>query len=105
MRHLFSVAALLALSTSAALAQSPPPTNPLRRTAPSTAAASAPDSEAAPTGRRSKAAKQAASGDYKERQKRCGGEWRGAKAANTTNGQKWPQFFSACNTRLKAAGV
>jgi hypothetical protein len=34
--------------------------------------------------------------------KECGGEWKAAKAANTTPaGQTWPQFWSACNARLK----
>jgi len=36
-----------------------------------------------------------------ERRKRCSEEWKAAKAAGTTAGQKWPQFYSACNTRLK----
>jgi hypothetical protein len=42
----------------------------------------------------------------RERQKKCGAEWREAKAAGTTaKGQKWPQFWSACNKRLKAQGA
>jgi len=41
----------------------------------------------------------------RERQKKCGAEWKAAKAAGTVEkGQKWPQFWSACNKRLKAAG-
>lgn len=41
----------------------------------------------------------------RERQKKCGAEWKAAKAAGTIEkGQKWPQFWSACNKRLKAAG-
>jgi hypothetical protein len=36
-----------------------------------------------------------------ERRKKCSEEWKAAKAAGTTAGQKWPQFYSACNTRLK----
>ena len=31
----------------------------------------------------------------------CGTEWKAAKVANTTNGLKWPQFWSQCNMRLK----
>jgi hypothetical protein len=36
-----------------------------------------------------------------ERRKKCSAEWKDAKAAGKTAGQKWPQFYSACNTRLK----
>ena len=36
-----------------------------------------------------------------ERRKKCSAEWKEAKAAGKTAGQKWPQFYSACNTRLK----
>ena len=40
----------------------------------------------------------------RERQKKCGAEWKEAKAAGKIEkGQKWPQFWSACNQRLKAA--
>jgi hypothetical protein len=39
------------------------------------------------------------------RQKKCGAEWRAAKAAGKVEkGMKWPQYWSACNKRLKAAG-
>jgi opacity protein-like surface antigen len=42
----------------------------------------------------------------RERQKKCGAEWREAKAAGTApKGTKWPQFWSACNKRLKAQGA
>lgn len=38
----------------------------------------------------------------RERQRKCGAEWKEAKAANKlAAGQKWPQFWSACNKRLK----
>ena len=36
-----------------------------------------------------------------ERRKKCSEEWKAAKAAGKTAGQKWPQFYGACNTRLK----
>jgi hypothetical protein len=40
----------------------------------------------------------------RERQKACSAEWKKAKAGGTlVAGQKWPQFWSACNKRLKAA--
>jgi hypothetical protein len=36
----------------------------------------------------------------------CGAEWKTAKAAgNVPAGQKWPQFWSACNKRKKAEGM
>jgi len=39
----------------------------------------------------------------RERQKKCGAEWKEAKAAGKVQkGMKWPQFWSACNKRLKA---
>jgi hypothetical protein len=40
----------------------------------------------------------------RERQKKCGAEWKEAKTTGKIEkGQKWPQFWSACNKRLKAA--
>ncbi len=36
------------------------------------------------------------------RQKQCGAEWKAQKAAKTLAGTvTWPQYWSACNTRLK----
>ena len=40
-----------------------------------------------------------------KRIKECGAEWKKAKADNTTNGLKWPQFWSQCDKKLKAAAV
>lgn len=37
----------------------------------------------------------------RERQKKCGAEWREAKAAGKTGSQKWPQYWSQCNARMK----
>jgi hypothetical protein len=40
----------------------------------------------------------------RERQKKCGAEWKAAKAAGTIEkGQTWPKYWSACNKRLKSA--
>ena len=40
----------------------------------------------------------------RERQKKCGAEWKEAKAANKLEkGTTWPKFWSACNKRLKSA--
>ena len=37
-----------------------------------------------------------------ERRKKCGAEWKEAKAAGKVEkGMKWPKFYSACNKRLK----
>jgi hypothetical protein len=42
----------------------------------------------------------------RERQKKCGEEWRAAKAAGKLEkGATWPKFWSACNTRLKGQGT
>jgi hypothetical protein len=39
------------------------------------------------------------------RQKKCGAEWRAAKAAGKVEkGMTWPKYWSACNKRLKAGG-
>jgi hypothetical protein len=37
--------------------------------------------------------------------KKCGQMWKEAKANNTTNGLKWPQYWSQCNKQLKAQGM
>lgn len=58
-----------------------------------------------PTPDKAAKAKTAPSGDFKARRTQCSQEWKTAKANNTTGGDKWPQFFSKCNTRLKAQGV
>jgi hypothetical protein len=40
----------------------------------------------------------------RERQKKCGEEWRTAKATGKVQkGTTWPKFWSACNKRLKGA--
>ena len=39
------------------------------------------------------------------RLKKCGAEWRAAKAAGKVEkGMKWPQYWRTCNKRLKAGG-
>jgi len=41
----------------------------------------------------------------RERQKKCGAEWKAAKAAGKIEkGTTWPKFWSACNKRLKSGG-
>ena len=40
----------------------------------------------------------------RERIKKCGVEWKEAKAAGKVEkGMTWPKYWSACNKRLKAA--
>jgi hypothetical protein len=40
----------------------------------------------------------------RERQKKCGAEWKEAKAAGKVEkNMTWPKYWSACNKRLKAA--
>ncbi len=40
----------------------------------------------------------------RERQKKCGAEWKEAKAAGKVEkGMTWPKYWSACNKRLKQA--
>ena len=42
---------------------------------------------------------------FRARQKKCGAEWKAAKAAGKVEkGMKWPQYWSACNKRLKSGG-
>jgi hypothetical protein len=39
----------------------------------------------------------------RERQKKCGAEWREAKkAGKIEKGMTWPKYWSRCNARLKA---
>jgi hypothetical protein len=39
-----------------------------------------------------------------ERQKKCGAEWKAAKAAGKVQkGMTWPKYWSACNKRLKGS--
>jgi hypothetical protein len=40
----------------------------------------------------------------RDRQKKCGAEWKADKAAGKIEkGMKWPKYWSACNKRLKGA--
>jgi len=62
---------------------------------------------AAPDNKTAKSKKPPSAGQLaaRARQKKCGAEWKAAKAAGKIeNGMKWPQYWSACNKRLKAGG-
>jgi len=66
-----------------------------------TPAASTPATPDAKAKRPVSAGQQAA----RERQKKCGAEWKEAKAAGKIEkGMTWPKYWSACNKRLKAGG-
>ena len=87
------------LVTHPVLAKEAPAKAPPAAEAPASAPATAP--AAAPT---VPAAKQPSPGQTaaRDRQKKCGAEWRAlADAQKTAQGPKWPQFWSKCNKRLK----
>jgi hypothetical protein len=63
-------------------------------------AAAATGDPAAPAG--AKRARSAAQTATASRQHQCGNQWKADKAAGKiTPGQTWPQYWSACNKRLK----
>jgi hypothetical protein len=91
-----AVSALSLLVAAPAFAQT---ASPFGGSAPAQARSSArtaPQSTAKPT-REPTAGQMAA----RERQKKCGAEWKEAKAGGKTGGLKWPQYWSKCNARLK----
>lgn len=94
----YRFAALLAalVFSGAPVATSQEVTKP--ETSPSTTVAQAPATGAARPKREPTPAMRAA----RERQKVCAKNWRTDKAAGKTTGQKWPQYWSACNKKLKA---
>jgi hypothetical protein len=67
-------------------------------------AAQAKDPAAAPAPSEAPATKTPSAGQSaaRERQKKCGAEWRAlTDAQKAAQGPKWPQFWSQCNKRLK----
>jgi hypothetical protein len=82
---------------------------PARRAAPllTPTAAEQTTQPAAPEKKQAKVKKPPTPGQLaaRERLKKCGAEWKEAKAAGKIEkGMKWPKYWSACNKRLKAAG-
>lgn len=78
--------------------------------APAAAAPAAAPATAAPAPKPAAAAKPAPASGGKAaetaRIKACGAEWKEAKAAGKVPaGQKWPQYWSECDKRKKAAGM
>ncbi len=68
------------------------------------AAATSPKAEAAPPAARTARPKREPTAGQmaaRERQRKCGAEWREAKTSGKTGGLKWPQYWSRCNARLK----
>jgi hypothetical protein len=113
MRQIFNALALVTSLSSVALAQTtaPAPTNPLRPvaptavTAPATPKATAPAATMPAPAATTEKKKSSSEGQLaaRERQKKCGVEWKALKESGKQGDQKWPQFWSACNKRLKGA--
>jgi hypothetical protein len=83
------------MSGGAPAAAAPAPAAPATA-APAPAAGSATPSAAGKTGRQAMIA----------RERACGAEWKADKAAGRIPaGQKWPQYWSACDQRKKAQGM
>jgi hypothetical protein len=75
--------------------------------APSTAPAATDAAKPAPTKDTAKSKKAPSAGHLvaRERQKKCGEEWKAAKKpGKIEKGMKWPQYWSACNKRLNSGG-
>jgi hypothetical protein len=63
------------------------------------------EAQAKPKKAKAKKPPSAAQQAMHERQKKCGAEWKAAKkAGKIAKGMKWPQYWSACNKRLKGGG-
>ncbi len=121
MKNIMLAAAFFVGSSTTVLAQAtmpapvaPAPVNPLQQRvvpaapAPAPMAAPTPAPAAKATPPKAAEAKPAKAPGAKNagaaRRKQCSEEYQTAKKANTLAGQTWPKFYSACNTRLKAAG-
>jgi hypothetical protein len=87
---LFATAAALLMGTFAANAQNAPAAAPSAQTAPD------------------KAKKEPTAGQTaaRERMKKCGAEWKDAKAAGKVEkGMTWSKYWSDCNKRLKSSST
>jgi hypothetical protein len=84
------------------------PAEPVKAAEPAPAANPLKPAAAAPAATAPAAAKPASEGRVaaQSRQKKCGAEWKAQKADLRKSDPKitWPKYWSACNTRLKAAG-
>jgi hypothetical protein len=121
MKNIMLAAAFCVGSTASVFAQAtmpapvaPAPVNPLQQRVAPAAPAPAPMATPAPAPAAKMAAPKSAEAKPAKapgaknagaaRRKQCSEEYQTAKKANTLAGQTWPKFYSACNTRLKAAG-
>lgn len=88
--------------TRAVLPQPPAANQPLAETPPPVSGAVPGEQKQRETEPSRPAARTAAS-PTRSRQKQCAAQWRELKfAGQVPEGQTWPQFWSACNARLKA---
>ncbi|MDP4022231.1 hypothetical protein Q8W71_06330 [Methylobacterium sp. NEAU 140] len=72
--------------------------------APAAAAPASPAPAAKETGKDTAREPSPGQAAARDRQKKCGAEWRGlTDAQKTAQGPKWPQFWSKCNKRLKGS--
>jgi hypothetical protein len=94
--RLAAVAALLVVACAAV------PGNAVAQSAPGASAAE--DGAKPSRARKSTAKKEPTAGQMaaRERQRKCAGEWKEAKAGGkVASGMKWPKYWSQCNARLK----
>jgi len=96
LKLLGAVGALSILIAAPAFAQTASPLGGSASTQARSSTRAAPQSTAKPT-REPTVGQMAA----RDRQKKCGAEWKEAKASGKTGGLKWPQYWSKCNARLK----
>lgn len=81
------------------------PLTSLAQSPPSTPSTTQDEPVKKPVKKKSKEKKELTAGQKAEREriKKCGAEWKEAKAAGKIEkGMKWPKYWSACNKRLKA---
>ena len=66
-------------------------------------AAAAKPARAAPAAKPARAPSQATAAQQAmyARERQCGAQWKTDKAAGRTGSQTWPQYWSACNKRMK----
>lgn len=99
----FVTGALCAAGMAAALIVSPLTMQSASAQAPAAVQSAAPAAADAKPAAKAKKPPTAGQLAARERAKKCGAEWKAAKAAGKIEkGQKWPQYWSACNKRLKA---
>jgi hypothetical protein len=100
----FSKECMTGSSAAAPAAPAPTAAAPAAKPAPAKPAATAAKPAATTTSTEKKQPSPAQEAMY-QRERACGAEWKEAKAAGKIKaGMKWPQYWSECNKRMKAAG-